>query len=146
MQSIKPIFKVILASLIASVIVSCNGAGDKTRTTSNEAGRVATSPVTSPVTSNENKAAKTPNVVQSKPGGTIEIESTPPGAAVILIREEDGSAANPERKGSTPVTITGLAAGKYSINLEKPGFKSFEKDVDVKVDKTVKIRASLKHN
>ena len=142
MQSIKPIFKVVLASLIASGIVSCNGAGDRTRTTSNEASRVATSPVTS----NDNKAAPTPGVVQPKAGGTLEIGSTPPGAAVILIREEDGSAGNPERKGSTPVTITGLAPGQYSINLEKPGFKSFQKDVEVKVDKTAKIRVSLKHN
>jgi len=146
MRGIKPVFKVILASLTVSVIVSCNGAGDKTGSSSNEANRVGTTPVTSPVTSNDNKAAPPPHAVSSKAGGTIEIESTPPGAAVILIREEDGSAGNPERKGSTPLTITGVTPGKYSIDLEKTGFKSFQKDIDVKENKSLKIRANLKRN
>jgi len=143
MRDIKPVFKVILASLIVSLIVSCNGAADKTRS-SNEANRVGTTPVTSPVTSSDNKAAPPPHAAPSKAGGTIEIESTPPGAAVILIREEDGSAGNPERKGSTPLTITGVTPGKYSIDLEKTGFKSFQKDIDVKENKTLKIVANLK--
>ena len=142
MGSIRFVIKVILASLVVALLVSCNGAGDKTQSSSNEANRVGTTPATS----NTNKAAPAPNASPSKAGGTIEIESTPTGAAVILIRSEDGSAGNPERKGSTPLTITGVAPGQYSIDLEKTGFKSFQKDVDVKENKTLKIRATLKHN
>jgi len=142
MSSIKPFFKIFLASLLASIIVSCNGAGDKAPSNSNEASHAGTTPVTA----NANKAAPASSVITSKSGGTIQIESIPPGAAVILIREEDGSAGAPERKGSTPVTITGVAPGRYSIDLEKTGFKSLQKDVDVKENKTVKISANLKHN
>ena len=63
---------------------------------------------------------------------------------MVMIREEEGSSGDPERKGSTPVMISGVAPGKYSINLEKPGFKPFQKEVEVKEAKTVKITATLK--
>jgi hypothetical protein len=142
MRAIKSVFKVIFASLIVALMASCNGAGDKTRNGSNDAG----TPGITPAISNANKAAAAPSAAPAKAGGSIDIESTPPGAAVILIRQQDGSAGNPERKGSTPVIITGVAPGQYSIDLEKTGFKSFQKDVEVTENKTLKVRANLKRN
>ena len=61
-----------------------------------------------------------------------------------MVREDEGSSGIPERKASTPTTIMGLAPGKYTITLEKSGFRYFQKEVAVKANKTVKITASLK--
>jgi hypothetical protein len=96
--------------------------------------------------SNANNAAPAPARAASPAGAAIEVTSTPSGASVVLIRQEDGGSGSPERKGSTPVTITGLAPAKYSIILEKTGFKYFQKDVEVKEGKTVKLAAHLKHD
>jgi len=36
------------------------------------------------------------------------------------------------------------AAGKYTVDLEKPGYKFFQKEVEVKPGKTLKVDAPLK--
>ena len=76
--------------------------------------------------------------------GSIEVTSVPPGARVLLVSTDVGGAGEPQSKGSTPVTITGLQPGKYTVDLERPGYKSFQKEVEVGLGKTVRINATLK--
>ena len=74
--------------------------------------------------------------------GNIEVISTPPGAKVILISlDEEG--AEPQQKGSTPTTLTGIPAGKYTVDIEKNGYKFFQKNIKVIDNKTVQVSASL---
>lgn len=70
--------------------------------------------------------------------------SAPAGAAVTLIAIGEGFAGQPESKGSTPVMATGITAGKYTVDVEKPGYKFYQKDVDVKDGQTVKLNILLK--
>jgi hypothetical protein len=74
--------------------------------------------------------------------GNIEVRSTPPGARVILISlDEEG--AEPQQKGLTPTTLTGVPAGKYTVDVEKPGYKFYQKNIKVVENKTVPVSASL---
>jgi hypothetical protein len=74
--------------------------------------------------------------------GSIEVKSTPPGAKVILISlDEEG--AEPQQKGSTPTTLTGIPAGKYTVDIEKNGYKFYQKNIKVLDNKTVQVSASL---
>lgn len=75
--------------------------------------------------------------------GSIEVKSDPPGAQVILIENDDAGAGAPKPRGVTPTTLTDLAEGKYTVHLERPGYKYFQKNVKVMADKTVKITAKL---
>jgi hypothetical protein len=140
MLIIKPALRVVIVSVCAGLIVGCNNPGSNNQNSSNN----PASSRSSPATSNANKAAPVVLPAPSPAGGTIVVASTPPGAIVVLVREEEGSAGNPERKGSTPVTVNGVAPGKYSITLEKTGFKYFQKEFEVQENKTVKINANLK--
>ena len=76
--------------------------------------------------------------------GSIEVSSIPPGARVLLISTDGDGAGEPQPKGSTPTTITGVKPGKYTIDLERQGFKFFQKEITVKKGATVKISATLK--
>jgi len=76
--------------------------------------------------------------------GTIEVSSVPPGARVLLISTDGGGAGEPQQKGSTPTTITGVQPGKYTVDLEKQGYRFFQKELTVKKGATVKISATLK--
>lgn len=76
--------------------------------------------------------------------GSIDVKSNPPGAQVILIEEDDAGAGAPKPRGVTPTTVTGLDAGKYTVHLELPGYKFYQKNVTVEANKTVKINAILK--
>jgi hypothetical protein len=76
--------------------------------------------------------------------GTIEVTSVPAGARVLLISTEEGTAGEPQPKGLTPATITGVQPGKYTVDLEKPGYKFFQKEIVVKEGATTKVSASLK--
>lgn len=62
----------------------------------------------------------------------------------MLIAVGEGFAGQPEPKGSTPVTITGVAPGKYAVDVEKPGYKYYQKEVEVKDGQTLKLNISLK--
>jgi hypothetical protein len=42
------------------------------------------------------------------------------------------------------MTITDLAPGAYTIHLEKPGYKFFQKSVDLKPGATATVKATLK--
>ncbi len=65
--------------------------------------------------------------------GTLEIRSDVPGADVFL---------NGKRLGKAPYKATDLAPGKYSVKVEKPGYTSFEKRVDLGTKQQV-VRAKL---
>jgi len=96
-------------------------------------------------TANSNAAANAnrPAPAVTAQGGTIDVKSTPAGASVLLIRDEDGSAGQPKPYGSTPATLTGIAPGKYTVDIGKPGFKDYQKEVEVRNGGTVKIDARL---
>jgi hypothetical protein len=101
---------------------------------------------------NINANAAPSNSSQTKPSqqsnqsttGTIEVSSVPPGARVLLISNDESGAGEPQPKGSTPTTITGIQPGKYTVDLEKQGYKFFQKEITVKKGATVKISATLK--
>ncbi len=69
---------------------------------------------------------------------------TPAGAEVLLITEDVGGASLPEPRGTTPMTITDLAPGAYTVHLEKPGYKYFQKSVQLKPGATATVTAKLK--
>src|SRR5262249_54662364 len=140
MQGVTTLLKVILASLAAALFVSCNSPVNDSSKGSNNARPAPTTAATS----NANKAKASPAPTASPAGGVIDVTSTPSGAAVVLVRVDEGGSGNPERKGSTPVTISPVAPGKYSVTLEKTGFKFFQKEIVVKENKTSKIAANLK--
>lgn len=79
-----------------------------------------------------------------KTTGSIDVTSTPPGARVLLVTTDEGGAGEPQSKGITPATITGLAPGKYTVDLEKPGYRFFQKEVNVKAGKVSKVITTLK--
>lgn len=89
--------------------------------------------------SSQNKSVK-----QSTTTGSIEVNSVPPGARVLLVSTDEGGAGEPQQKGLTPVTILGLSPGKYTVDLERPGYKFFQKEVTVKPGGTAKVSATLK--
>jgi hypothetical protein len=65
--------------------------------------------------------------------GTLDIRSDVPGADVFL---------NGERVGTAPYKASGLAPGKYSVRVEKKGYTTFEKRVDLGPKQQV-VRAKL---
>jgi len=91
--------------------------------------------------SSATKSTQPPN--QSNTGG-IEVTSAPSGARVLLVSTEGGLAGEPQSKGLTPAMISGLEPGKYTVDLEKPGYKFFQKEIVVKAGSTTKVAASLK--
>jgi hypothetical protein len=76
--------------------------------------------------------------------GGIEVTSTPPGASVLLILQDESGAAEPQPRGVTPVTIDRLSPGKYTVYLERPGHRPFQKAVEVKANATIQVRAKLR--
>jgi formylglycine-generating enzyme required for sulfatase activity/serine/threonine protein kinase len=60
----------------------------------------------------------------------LQIESQPPGAAVLL----DG-----KRLGSTPFTVGRVAPGAYHLWLEKEGYKTVELEMDLTQDTIVSL-------
>ena len=94
--------------------------------------------------SNSSPAKPAQPAASNSTTGTIEVTSVPPGAGIVLIATDDDTASEPQRKGATPATISGVKPGKYTVNLEKQGYRFYQKEVTVKVGKSVKIAASLK--
>jgi hypothetical protein len=93
----------------------------------------------SQASSSQNMAVKQPTTT-----GSIEVNSVPPGARVLLVSTDEGGAGEPQQKGLTPVIIPGLSPGKYTVDLERPGYKFFQKEVTVKAGGIAKVTASLK--
>jgi len=94
-----------------------------------------------PSNSSQAKPSEQPNQSTT---GTIEVTSVPPGARVLLISTDDDTAGEPQQKGSTPTTIIGVKPGKYTVDLEKAGYRFFQKDITVKKGSSVKISATLR--
>jgi hypothetical protein len=94
--------------------------------------------------SSNSSPAKPAQQAESSSTGSIEVSSVPPGARIVLIATDDDAASEPLQKGMTPTTISGVKPGKYTVDLEKQGYRFYQKEVTVKVGKTVKIAASLK--
>lgn len=57
-----------------------------------------------------------------EPAGQLHVATTPVGAAVLV----DGTA-----RGSTPVTIGDMAAGRHLLQLTKPGYREVRRTVSV---------------
>ncbi len=94
-----------------------------------------------PSNSSQTKASEQPN---ERTTGTIEVSSVPPGAQVLLIATDEDTAGEPQRKGLTPTTIAGVKPGKYTIDLEKAGYRFFQKEIVVKKAATTKVSATLR--
>ena len=125
-----------LTALTLLTVVSCV---DSPRETGN-------SNTTSPAASNENSppaSGSTPAGSEAIDKGSIKVASTPAGAEVLLIIEDVGGASPPEPRGTTPMTITDLAPGTYTVHLEKPGYKFFQKSVQVKPGEMATVVARL---
>lgn len=107
----------------------------------NSNGQQAAGSTTSP-----SKNSNEPPAAKMAPAGTgsIEITSTPAGARVLLVSIDEGGAGEPQPRGVTPTTITGVYPGKYTVDLEKPGYRFFQKDVVVKENITAKVKANLR--
>ena len=93
--------------------------------------------------SQTNSSAKPAQQSDQSTTGSIEVTSVPPGARVLLVSMDAGGAGEPQSKGVSPTPITGLQPGKYTVDLEKTGYKFFQKEVEVKPRKTMKVHASL---
>ena len=93
--------------------------------------------------SNSSPAKPSPQPAPST-RGTIEVNSIPPGARVLLVSTDETGAGEPQSKGLTPASITGLQPGKYTVDLEKTGYRFFQKEVVVKQGAITKVNATLK--
>jgi hypothetical protein len=132
----------ILFFLVGSCVITsaCTGAPKTNNNQRSSSANVAQS--SAPQTnSSATKPSQQPNQSTT---GTIEVSSVPAGAKVLLVSTEGGRAGEPQSKGLTPSTITGLEPGKYTVDLEKPGYKFYQKEVEVKSGRTVKVSTNLK--
>lgn len=131
----------VFAALILPALAACSPASNQNAAPGNTN---AARPAANTNTANLN-AANTNAAAKSKPGtGSLVIASTPPGAGITIIPTTEDSAGTPQAYGATPATINDLAPGKYTVNLNKPGYKNFQKEVTVKAGTTTKVTATLK--
>lgn len=72
------------------------------------------------------------------------MNSVPPGARVLLVSTDEAGAGEPQSRGLTPTSITGLQPGKYTVDLEKSGYRFFQKEVLVKEGAITRVKAALK--
>jgi hypothetical protein len=63
---------------------------------------------------------------------------------VLLVAVDEGGAGEPQSRGVTPTTITGVYPGTYTVDLERPGYKFFQKKVVVKENAISKVSAALR--
>jgi hypothetical protein len=91
-----------------------------------------------------NSSPTKPAQPDDKTTGSIEVTSVPPGARILLIATDEDTASEPQSKGLTPNTITGVRPGKYTVDLEKQGYRFFQKEITVKRGAAVKIAATLR--
>jgi len=127
------------AFLVASLGLSACSTGPTTNSNQRGGNSNAAQSNASQASSSQNKP-----VQQSTTTGSIEVNSVPPGASVLLVSTDEGGAGEPQQKGLTPATIPGLSPGKYTVDLERPGYKFYQKQVTVKAGSTAKVNATLK--
>ena len=128
----------VLALIVLALIVASVACTSGSHPTSNQANLNQNAPQSKSADSNS-----TPKPEQTTTG-SIEVVSAPPGARVLLVPNDESGAGEPQAKGVTPTTITGLAPGKYTVDLEKPGYRFFQKEIVVMEDKTTNVSAALK--
>src|SRR5215510_1086338 len=131
----KTVFRALLFSLGLTIVTSCSSPpanSNQTSTNRNTNTAVSNSQANSNLQTNQSLK------------GSIEVSSVPPGARVLLISDDESGAGEPQSKGLTPTTITGIEPGKYTVHLERPGYKFFQKDITVKAGSTVKVNGTLK--
>jgi hypothetical protein len=133
MKRTQRVITLLLVGVIVAIQMACAPAPQNTNQPSANAN-------TAPTNSSQAKNAQPDNTST----GIIEVTSVPPGARVLLIATDDDTANEPQSKGSTPATITGVRPGKYTVDLEKQGYRFYQKEVTVKKGTTVKVVASLK--
>ena len=144
MKRAAKLFIIVAASLIVGAQLGCGGTSQ-----SNQPAGAAPNASPSPkVTATDSNSKPEPDTTQggqaaSGQMGSMEVSSTPAGASVILVPDLGDAAGIPETKGSTPAMITGLAPGKYTVEIEKPGYKSYQKEVEVKQGQSVKVAGRL---
>lgn len=128
------------AAFILLVFTACSPTSNSNTAT----GNANTTKPAANVNATNASAANTNAAPRSKPGtGTLEVTSTPPGAGITLSATTEDSASLPQAYGATPAMINDLAPGKYMVQVSKPGYKRFQKEIDVKAGGTVKINATL---
>jgi len=133
----------LILSLITFFVPACTTVkpgGDGKSTSPNTNQSAANSNASQARAANDNSQANTSQALT----GSIEVTSTPPGARVLLVLIDEEGASEPQPRGITPTTITGVYAGKYTVDLEKPGYRFFQKDVVVKPNTTAKVNAALR--
>lgn len=84
----------------------------------------------------ENKNLNVPVTLEKETPqvGTLVIESTPPGAAIIM---------NKRAVGVTPKTLTNMKASKYTITLKLDGHDDYTGTVRVKSNETATLEAKM---
>ncbi|HYL98893.1 MAG TPA: PEGA domain-containing protein [Blastocatellia bacterium] len=131
------LFVLILAG--SGWLVACSNSNE----TSGKSAAPTPKPTVSPSPASVDKPS-TPVTPTVGTTGTIEVRSTPPGAAVMLLSRAEDSVGAPEPKGTTPAMITGVTPGKYMVDVEMNGYRYYQKEIDVKVGATVRVSATLK--
>lgn len=123
------------ALLVSSACRATQTAGNSNQTNSSAAAQPG---------GNSNAPATPKGATEPEPtgNGSIEVKTVPPGARVVLI-SLDEIGAEPQQKGLTPTTLTNIPAGKYTVNVEKPGYKYYQKNIKVLPNKTVQVGATL---
>ncbi|MBM3266004.1 MAG: PEGA domain-containing protein [Candidatus Sericytochromatia bacterium] len=69
-----------------------------------------------------------------RPSVTVTIEASVPGAAVAI----DGV-----DRGTTPISLSGLAAGKHRVTVTREGYRPYEAEFDWAGGRTQVVRATL---
>jgi PEGA domain-containing protein len=135
-QVMNSAYCVLFSSLLISLLMA---AGCTTSQPSNTTQRNVNASQSNTAVSNA-----APKADQKKSGGTIDVTSVPQGARVLLVPSDENFAGEPQSKGLTPATITDLTPGKYTVHLERPGYKFFQREVTVKDGQTVKVSGTLR--
>jgi hypothetical protein len=133
----------LIVSFLSVSLAMITGCGTTQRANNNQrsANASAAQSRNSPSSASPAKPAAPP---AASTKGTIEVNSAPPGARVLLVSTDEAGAGEPQSKGLTPTSITGLEPGKYTVDLEKPGYRFFQKEVVVKEGAVAKVNATLK--
>ena len=154
MKTITRILVLILISINLVIAIGCaqgqpansnnqNSASSNQNPTSNNQNTAAIAQGNANASETRQKANSNSSKAVGSGAGSIEVTSTPPRASVILISlDEDG--AEPEPRGFTPTTLNDIPVGKYTVNIELPGYKYFQKNIKVTEGKTIKVTAPLR--
>ena len=147
-QSLKTNSQILIALFLLVSFAMITGCGTTQPANNNQRSANANAAQSNAAQSSASQSNSSPARPSPQPAastkGTIEVNSVPPGARVLLVSTDEAGAGEPQSKGLTPITITGLQPGKYTVDLEKPGYRFFQKEVVVKEGAVAKVTATLK--